>query len=314
MPRDERSRCVSFHSSVGSSAGNVIYASERRRRDRKHTGAHRLIPAWTALDRLSISALLTRGLRVPEALHVAALANPEEIVGVPIIRATRLMIERAQATGGLTLTKGGALSRADVRNLFELTEWPDFDRGMVLAVNKVLNEEDVMPILFTRLMARQAGLLRPYKGRLLATKRARELVQPSRASGLFQAAFETVFWRSNLAFLDRLPGEHWPQTHIGVVLWCLSVIAHDWHTPDELAASCTMPDQELDAAAPDLLGFAMVSRVLRPLTWFGLMDLKEMDGDRLPIWRRDRHYRKTPLFDRVLSFSISLGIEGKIYQ
>ena len=191
----------------------------------------RLIPAWTALDRPSIVALLTRGPRMPDAIQVAALASPEEVAEVPIIRATRLMIERAQANKGLMLTKGGALSRADVKALFDATEWPDFDRATVLAVNKVLNEDDVFPILFTRMMAKEAGLLRAYKGRLLATKRAKELLQPDRAPDLFRAAFETVFWRTNLAYLDRMPFEHWPQTHIGVVLWCLSVVAHDWGTP-----------------------------------------------------------------------------------
>ena len=100
---------------------------------------------------------------------------------MPIIRATRLMIDAHRRTSGLMLTKGGALSRADVKALFDATEWPDFDRAAVLAVNKVLNEDDVLPVLFTRMMAKEAGLLRAYKGRLLATKRAKELIQPERA-------------------------------------------------------------------------------------------------------------------------------------
>ncbi|WP_131114803.1 hypothetical protein [Lichenihabitans psoromatis] len=243
---------------------------------------------------------------MPEDIHVAKLAEPEHLAVVPLIRATRLMLERAQANGGLMLTKGGALSRADVKALFDATEWPNFDRETVLAINKVLNEHDVLPILFTRMMAKEAGLLRAYRGRLLPTKRAKELLQPEKASDLFRAAFETVFWRSNLAYLDRMPAEHWPQTHIGVVLWCLSVTAHDWGTPEELMATCTMPDGELSAAAPDFPGFAMVTRVLRPLTWFGLMELKDMDAHLPPRWRLDRRYRKTPLFDRALSFKVAV--------
>ena len=46
----------------------------------------------------------------------------------------------------------------------------------------------------------------------------------------------------------------------------------------------------------------MVTRVLRPLTWFGLLECAEpLDAD-VPKWRQPRLYRKTPLFDRVLSF------------
>ena len=265
-----------------------------------------LIPAWTTLDRSSILALLTHDLSVPDAIYVASSARPEEIAEVPIVRATRLMLERAQDNGGLVLTKGGALSRADVTALFDATSWPDFDRATVLAVNKVLNEQDVLPIHFTRVMAKEAGLLQAYKGRLVATKRTKELLRPERAPQLFKLAFETVFWRMNLAYLDRMPGEHWPQTHIGLVLWCLSVVAHEWGIPDDFMSTCTMPDGELGAAGRDFPGFAMVTRVLRPLTWFGLMEARDTKTDRAPLWRRDRQYRKTPLYDRVLSFVVAV--------
>ena len=73
-----------------------------------------LIPAWTTLDRSSVLALLTHNLNVPDAIHVAFSTPPEEFAEVPIVRATRLMLERAQDNGGLSLTKGGSLSRADV--------------------------------------------------------------------------------------------------------------------------------------------------------------------------------------------------------
>lgn len=265
-----------------------------------------MIPAWTILDRTSLAALLTRAPRPPGAVQVAAVVPAVEIVNVPIIRATRLMIERAQANGGLTLTKGGALSRADVKALFDATEWPDYDRAAVLTMNKVLNEDDVLPVLFTRMVAQEARLLRSYKGRLLATKRGTELLDLTRASDLFRAAFETVFWQTNLAYLDRMPAEHWPQTHIGIVLWSLSVAAHEWSKPEELLATCTIPDEELAAAAHDLLAFAMVARVLRPLTWFGLMERKEAEDQTEPAWRQPRLYRKTPLFDRALSFVVTV--------
>ena len=169
-----------------------------------------------------------------------------------------------------------------------------------------MNEQDVLPIRFTRIMAKEAGLVRAYKGRLVATKRATDLLQPEQAPQLFKIVFETVFWRMNLAYLDRMPGEHWPQNHIGLVLWCLSVVAHEWDTPDDLMSTCTMPDGELGAAARDFPEFAMVTRVLRPLTWFGLMEASNIDTDRAPLWRRDRQYRKTPLYDRVLSFVVAL--------
>jgi hypothetical protein len=50
---------------------------------------------------------------------------------------------------------------------------------------------------------------------------------------------------------------------------------------------------------------AMQARILRPLVWFGLLQHRQeaVDGSRL----EHRHFcRKTPLFDRDLSFSVGL--------
>ncbi len=103
------------------------------------------------------------------------------------------MIERAQTNKGLMLNKPGALSRADVKALFDITDWPDFDGRTVLAMNKVLNEHEMLPVLFTPMMAKEAGILRVYNGHVIGPS-----VQGS-CSGLigpqtfFRAAFDTGF-------------------------------------------------------------------------------------------------------------------------
>jgi hypothetical protein len=49
----------------------------------------------------------------------------------------------------------------------------------------------------------------------------------------------------------------------------------------------------------------MEARILRPLTWFGLLECRLETGSG-PV---ERHlYRKTPLFDRFLKFDVH--IEG----
>ena len=104
------------------------------------------MPAWTALPR--VVAPLSGGPRTPEAITVSAVASPEDLAEVPIARATRLTLERAEENAGLMLTKGGALSRADAKALFDATERPDLDRATVLAMNKVLSKLDVLPACF----------------------------------------------------------------------------------------------------------------------------------------------------------------------
>jgi hypothetical protein len=79
-----------------------------------------------------------------------------------------------------------------------MTEWPDYDRASVLAVNKVLNEDDVLPIQLTRRVAQDARLLPAAKGQLLVTKLATALLEASGTS-------------SKIA--NRLPGDPLQEGH-----------------------------------------------------------------------------------------------------
>ena len=62
-----------------------------------------------------------------------------------------------------------------------------------------------------------------------------------------------------------------------------------------------LPTTDVIEAVPDYPGFAFEARVLPTLSWFGLMERREVDPD-------DRfgplEYRKAPLYDPVLSFDV----------
>ena len=62
-----------------------------------------------------------------------------------------------------------------------------------------------------------------------------------------------------------------------------------------------MSDASFAGAALDFPTFAMVARVLRPLTWFGMME-HSTRTNRPHLGGTEGRYRKTPLFDEVLSF------------
>ncbi|WP_156647849.1 hypothetical protein [Methylobacterium sp. Leaf87] len=241
---------------------------------------------------------------MPEVITVDATAD--HAMAAQLVGTTRLMIQRAQALAGLTLTATGALSRADVRALFDAMTWPGYDKAQVLSMNKVLNEIDVMPVEATRIIAQTAKLLRKRQRRLLVTKAGATLVRDDQAADLFRCLFETMFWRVNLGYFDRVPVEAWPQNHIGIVLWCLSVMSPDWIAREDLMRSCTVWDPALDYGPADFAGFAFESRVLRPLTWLGLFETRLVGDESAPSWRRDRQYRKAPSFDRAIRFRVEL--------
>ena len=252
--------------------------------------------------------LLAKGETLPDAIRIGADDSVDlpDLSTVPLLFTLRLLIERAHANGGLKLTATGNLSRVDVRALFDALSWPDYDKAMVLAVNKVLNEPDVWPVEISRVVAQEAKLLRSRQGRLRSTKLATSLIASTSGLTLVRLVIATLFWRINLGYTDRVPVEGWPQDHVGIVLWCLSVSADRWSTTADLIEICTVPDPRFGAYAYDHRSYALESRVLRPLTWLGLMESQESrETDSLGI-RKPRLYRKTPLFDRLLAFEVNL--------
>jgi hypothetical protein len=246
---------------------------------------------------------------LPEAIRIAEDqdAEPPELASAPLLATTRLLIERAAAGNGLKLTATGNLSRADVRALLDVLSWPDFDKASVLAVNKVLNEADVGPVEISRIVAQEAKLLRTYKGLLKATKLGETLMHPESSLALFRLLFTIQFWRINPGYWDRVPVGDWPQDHIGIALWCVSVLTDRWLRAADLVDVVTVPDTRFSAYEFDFRSYALESRVLRPLTWLGLMESRADDVQDGPTVVSSRLYRKTLLLDRLLSFDVRLS-------
>lgn len=265
-----------------------------------------LIPtAWEHLQPASIKALLEPAGEMPQALSVAPHNVPiEAALAVPLVIAARLLLERAVEQGGLVLTQAGYLKRADVWHVFDRTEWPGHDKATTLAINKVINEQDAYGVFFTRIALQAAGLLRKRRGVLKATKLGQMFLAAEAAPELLSALFQAVFWRMNLQDFDRNPLPVWPQHHVGLVLWCLSVTAHEWSSAEYLTPLCTIMDMIDQPMARDLPSFAMLTRILRPLTWLGLMESRRQK--RASGWGHDEDFRKTLSFDKMLSFKVEM--------
>jgi len=94
------------------------------------------------------------------------------------------------------------------------------------------------------------------------------------------------------------------------VLWSLSVAATDWEPRERLSRLCTIPIiGMLDEPSWDKASAAMEAQILRPLLWFGLLEHRDYEEDAGHFGRRHL-YRKTTLFDRFLSFDVTLENGG----
>lgn len=266
-------------------------------------------PTWAHLQPTSVKALLEPPGRLPKALRLTPYKVPiQAALAVPMVIAARLLLDRAVQEGGLVLTPAGFLKRADVWHVFDQTEWPGYDKATTLAMNKVINEQDAYGVLFTRVALQAAGLLRKRAGVLRATRVAKTMLADEAAPALLGELFQAVFWKMNLQDFDRNPLEFWPQHHAGLVLWCLSVTAHEWSSADHLTPACTIMDTIGEPVAHDLPGFAMLTRVLRPLTWLGMLETRRQKS--VSGWGHDEDFRKTPVFDQMLKFRVEmLGAE-----
>lgn len=266
-------------------------------------------PYWTHLDFESYCRLRRNPDEDDRALRLASDLTAAEASASPIVVALLHLLRMAEEKP-VPLTSSGCLGRAAVVALAEIVNGPAFDLSLIRSVTKVLNEQDVWPAELLRVIAVDMRLLRRAGKTLVPTDRARKLLGAGGAGDLAARLFEIVFWRINLGRWDGCPMPSWPQGDIGIIVWALSHVASDWETPNRLARLTTVPVIGVLEAERDFSGLALELRILRMLALFGLLDAAPAPPSPGRFLAKHR-YRKTPLFDRLLSFDVTLEpIEG----
>lgn len=258
-------------------------------------------PAWTVLDYGSYAVLHEEPVLENEAFRLEPTLSETDLVGSFVTRTARTILQRAVDAGGLKLTATGNLSRAVVAEMIEVIDWPDFDKAQMFELNKVINEPDFLPVYFVRILLQSTKLVRKNRDKLLPTRLAKQMLIPERCGILQALLFHIALWHVNLGYFARNAIDPWPQNHVGVVLWSLSVSADDWMHRATLTRLCTIPTVEVVGSAWDLGSYAMEARILRPLSWFGLLESTTEGKVGLVA---SRLYRKTPLFDRFIKFNV----------
>ena len=264
-------------------------------------------PAWTMLEFNSLNALRHEPSGSNQAIRLQPDLADLEICGSAVTTSAILLLRRAAETSGLKLTATGNLSRAVVEEMFGIIKAPDYDKAELLRFQKVINEPDFLPLHFIRILTQAAKLLRTYRGKLLPTPLGRRMLAAEQHGPLQALLFHVALWHMNLAYFDGYPLDSWPQSEVGVILWSLSASAHDWLPKETLTRLCASPVIGVLESQWDFGSSAMEARILRPLVWFGILELRtraksttELVGTRL--------YRKAPLFDRFVKFDVQ--IEG----
>jgi hypothetical protein len=232
-----------------------------------------------------------------------------EISGSAVTANCLVLLRRAAETGGLKLTATSNLSRAVIDEMFGIIKAPNYDKAELLRVQKVINEPDVLPLHFVRIVTQAAKLTRKHRGNLVPTPLGRRILAAERHGPLQAVLFHVALWRMDLAYFDGYPIDSWPQSEVGVILWSLSASAHDWLPRETLTRLCASPVIGVLESQWDVGSSAMEARILRPLVWFGLLESRTEPRSPTEVVDR-RLYRKTPLFDRFVRFNVQIEGSG----
>ena len=236
--------------------------------------------------------------RVSPHLFLNDALDKEALAGSRLCGAAMAVLRCATDPGGIGLTKSGAFNRRFVTWAVDEFRWPHYTASDLAVVNRVLNEEDVPPLSYLHELLSAAKLVRHAKNHVLLTKTGREhLGQPGR---LQVVLFETFFTRFDFAARERWPIEM-PDADTFHFLAVIHTQLADWVVYPEFAASClpifALPAQR-GTPEEDAM-FYLAIRLVRPLTWLGLLEQDEARGYQ-PI--HTIRLRKTALFDRFFRF------------
>lgn len=263
-------------------------------------------PAWTMLDQDSFVSLRRPPSPMFGPIQLAADLTRDEIQQSAVARNAVMLLCAADVGPGLKMTATGNLSRAVVAELGGRTSWPDFSQADEFQLNKVTNETDFFPLFLLRHMVQAGRFIRRHKGHFRTTQAGRKMSREPNIRALPATLFHIMFWYLDLAYFGGGPYDGWPQRDAGIILWSLSVAAHDWQSPEQLTRLCSIPPSELFDRPWDSAASKMEWQFLRYLTWFGLLESRGEEREARQVLGR-RSYRKTALFDRFLSFDVRLA-------
>ena len=211
----------------------------------------------------------------------------------PLVRGMTLALRYVEENGGIGLTKSGALNRKFVNWAAEHFEWPEYTAIELFKWCKVLEEHRMPPLFPVHGELRYLKLLRRSKGKLVATKKGREMAKaPDALFNLVAPSYLYLFVHDDGFEARGIPLGNWDiflnvinvEARAGCTLAHLNKTLYGWEK------------KEFNDLEHSNLQHALELCVVRPLCWLGL--LRE-DREGLGYFD-DGTYYKTPLWHAAL--------------
>ena len=266
-------------------------------------------PVWTLLGPDNMEALRAEPSADNPALRLAADLPDEAFAESAFAVNALIALERINDEFLPRLTDKGHFGRDMVAAMREAMTWPGMEATEQFRAGKALREGDVWELHLLHRLMDLAGLVEGEAVLCQLTPLGREMLEPGRRGALQALLFRHLYWHADLSehvetFPRGLPGR-WPQDDIGVILWGLSNVAGEWQSADTLRTLTAVRDMSVAGLHWNAEGTMFAGRVLGPLRWFGLLEYRG------PPETAEVGWRKTPLFDRFLSFEVEFFQKGR---
>lgn len=207
----------------------------------------------------------------------------------PMVCAYQTVAAYQAEHGEIGLTKAGAWNRHCIDWVVHLMNFPNWTAEKLYSVNKVLNEYDVPPLEYLRVLLTFLRLGRKMGGGWRLTKPGMALAgDPEAAFATIAPAFLFRFDNSDGRRTGEAPAGDWQ-------LWLHAINRMPW-------VGFTLPDLANLLYGPSAGGGwrgpagELFSAVAMPLEWVGLLNRTDSGGIDEMIWR------KTPLWSAGLEF------------
>lgn len=240
-----------------------------------------------------------RSSAIGTEILINAGVRRDAIAHSPMCLNAMKLLAYAQEGDGIKLTKSESFYRRCVEWAAEEFQWPEWTPSDLYAVNRVLNEQDFLPLAVMHDLLLMARLIRHSKGKAMLTKTGRVVAGNC---GAVQACLFDAYFISDLSADERFlvpSGADDLHHYLGVAQnrlgdWVRFADFAEWCLPIPLITRWRV-GPEVDAC------YYLMSRVVRPLNWLGLL---EIGPEQRQLRIEDRMLRKTALFENFLRVGV----------
>jgi hypothetical protein len=238
-------------------------------------------------------------LKFDSALKLSDLKHSSFFTNTTIFLNTLLEMENEK-----TATATGNLNRKFIKAVFDKLSLERDYKETILRYNKVLNEDDVLPLSIIRIVCEGADLIDRKSNKFRVVKKYSNLLSEEKAGQLYHLLFISYFRKFNLSYSDRLPELDCLQQTIAYPIFRIGEICKDYQNLEDLPEAILLPAvlQEVKEEIPNrtYIEWLLGSRIIVPFVELGLLECiynKEEKGVSEIV-----KVRKSKLFDKFIRF------------